>query len=58
MRVEFSNGYVLELTYLPDRVKPVLGISKDGRFVAHAVVSGDGYGEFVEFFKSIWGEPR
>lgn len=55
MEIRFDNGYVLTLMYLPDRVKPVLVLSKDGRYVAHAVVKDSvGYEEFKRFFSVVF----
>ena len=55
MEIRFSNGYVLALMYLPGRVKPVLVLSRDGRYVTHAVVKDSvGYEELKRFFESIW----
>lgn len=57
MEVVFANGYRLELTHLPNRKRPVMVLSDEGGYLAHAVFGDDSsMEEFVAFFRSIWGD--
>jgi len=59
MEITWSNGYRLSIEHLPGRRKPVMVLSKDGGYLAHAVLKDEeSFDEFVSFFKQLWGDAR
>ena len=59
MEIAWSNGYKLSIEHFPGRKKPVMVLSKDGGYLAHAVLKDEeSFGEFVLFFKLLWGDNQ
>lgn len=57
MIAEFANGYSLEVGRYPQRKKPLLVLTYQNKYKAHAVFKDeDSAEEFMAFMKAIWGK--
>ena len=54
MTLEFPNGWALHFEYVPTRRNPIIRLTKDGLYKAHASMSEESLQEFIEFVTETW----